>query len=71
MILKDWTDEKAKAFGKETLSFAHDLHERPLFTDEGLAAMAPVVDQLGTAEGLPAHIRSVQARIERLGVDGG
>ena len=41
------------------------------FTDEGLAAMAPVVDQLGTAEGLPAHIRSVQARIERLGVDGG
>ena len=41
------------------------------FTDEGLAAMASVVDQLGTAEGLPAHIRSVQARIERLGVDGG
>ncbi|MBC7167891.1 hypothetical protein [Phenylobacterium sp.] len=38
MILKDWTDEKAKAFGRETLSFAHDLHERPLFTDEGLAA---------------------------------
>ena len=37
MILKDWTDEKAKAFGKETLSFSHDLHERPLFTDEGLA----------------------------------
>ncbi len=41
------------------------------FSDEGLVAMAPVVRQLGTAEGLPAHIRSVQARIDKLeGRDG-
>ena len=37
MIIQDWTPEKAKAFGKQTLSFAHNLHERPLFSDEGLA----------------------------------
>ncbi|MDP1619309.1 hypothetical protein [Phenylobacterium sp.] len=37
MIIQDWTAEKAKAFGQQTLSFAHNLHERPLFTDAGLA----------------------------------
>ena len=37
MIIQDWTDEKAAAFGKQTLNFAHDLHQRPMFTDEGLA----------------------------------
>ncbi|MDP3490580.1 MAG: hypothetical protein Q8R71_10620 [Phenylobacterium sp.] len=37
MIIQDWTAEKAAAFGKQTLTFAHDLHQRPMFTDEGLA----------------------------------
>lgn len=37
MIIQDWTDEKAAAFGKQTLNFTHDLHQRPMFTDEGLA----------------------------------
>jgi hypothetical protein len=37
MIIQDWTDEKAAAFGKQTLNFTHDLHQRPMFSDEGLA----------------------------------
>lgn len=37
MIIQDWTDQKAAAFGKQTLNFTHDLHQRPMFTDEGLA----------------------------------
>ena len=37
MIIRDWTAEKARAFGRETLTFDHDLHTRPLFSDEGLA----------------------------------
>lgn len=40
------------------------------FSDAALTAMAPVVRELGTAEGLPAHIRSVDARLERLAADG-
>ncbi|MET0294318.1 MAG: hypothetical protein ABW042_04820 [Phenylobacterium sp.] len=36
MIL-DWTDEKAAAFGKATTQFRHRLHERPMFSDAGLA----------------------------------
>lgn len=34
------------------------------FGPAALVAMAPVVDALGTAEDLPAHIRSVQARLD-------
>ena len=34
-IISDWTREKGAAFGRRTLAFTHDLHERPLFTDEG------------------------------------
>ena len=37
MIIQDWTPEKAKAFGRQTLDFTHDLHQRPMFSDEGLA----------------------------------
>ncbi len=37
MIIQDWTDEKAAAFGKQTLNFTHDLHQRSMFTDDGLA----------------------------------
>jgi hypothetical protein len=36
-VIADWTDAKAAAFGQETLSFRHRLHERPMFAEEGLA----------------------------------
>ena len=36
-LITDWTQEKAKDFTRENLVFHHGLHERPLFTDEGLA----------------------------------
>jgi hypothetical protein len=35
-VIHDWTPEKAEAFGRETVRFAHGLHERPMFADEGL-----------------------------------
>jgi len=35
-LILDWTPEKGRALTRETLGFAHNLHERPLFTDEGL-----------------------------------
>jgi histidinol dehydrogenase len=34
------------------------------FGDEALARMAPVVRALGAAEGLPAHVRSLEARLD-------
>ncbi len=36
-VITDWTADKARAFTRENLTFQHDLHERPMFTDEGLA----------------------------------
>ncbi|MCF8505763.1 MAG: hypothetical protein K9G59_12700 [Caulobacter sp.] len=36
-IIRDWTPDKAHAFGKEVLTFDHDLHNRPMFDDDGLA----------------------------------
>jgi hypothetical protein len=36
-VISDWTAEKARNFGREVLTFEHDLHSRPLFDDEGLA----------------------------------
>ena len=36
-IIRDWTPDKAHAFGKEVLTFDHDLHTRPMFDDDGLA----------------------------------
>lgn len=36
-VITDWTAEKARGFTRENLSFQHGLHERPMFTDEGLA----------------------------------
>ena len=36
-VITDWTTEKAKAFTRENLAFSHRLHERDLFSDEGLA----------------------------------
>lgn len=38
-VITDWTPEKARDFGHANLDFAHDLHERPLFTDEGLVEL--------------------------------
>ena len=38
-MIADWTAEKGSAFGRETLTFTHDLAERPLFNDEGLAEL--------------------------------
>ena len=42
-------DEKAKAFGRENLTFQHALHERPMFDDEGLARLLDLYprDKLG------------------------
>src|SRR4051794_15800022 len=36
-IITDWTAAKAAAFTRENLTFRHTLHERPMFSDEGLA----------------------------------
>ena len=41
-VITDWTPEKMRDFTRENLTFAHDLHTRPMFTDEGLAE---VLDQ--------------------------
>jgi len=38
-FLLDWTPDKARRFGDDILTFRHSLHERPLFTDEGLASV--------------------------------
>ena len=48
-IISDWTDDKAKAFGRENLVFQHGLHQRPMFDDEGLARLLDQYprDQLG------------------------
>lgn len=39
MIISDWTQEKARAFSRETLAFRHGLHERPMFDDAGLVSL--------------------------------
>ena len=35
-LISDWTADKADSFGRETVQFRHGLHERPMFSDEGL-----------------------------------
>lgn len=35
-VITDWTDEKGRDFTRANLTFAHGLHERPMFSDEGL-----------------------------------
>ena len=37
--LLDWTPDKVARFGRDILSFRHALHERPMFSDEGLASI--------------------------------
>ena len=39
MIVTNWSGEKASGFGRETQRFGHCLHNRPMFNDEGLAAV--------------------------------
>jgi hypothetical protein len=36
-LIRDWTDDRRRAFGDEVLTFDHDLHQRPMFDDAGLA----------------------------------
>ena len=36
-LISDWTPDKTYAFGREVLTFNHDLHTRPMFDDDGLA----------------------------------
>jgi hypothetical protein len=38
-MISDWTLEKGGALTRENLAFAHNLHERPMFSDEGLAEL--------------------------------
>lgn len=38
-IISDWTPDKARGFGREVLTFDHDLHRRPMFDDDGLAEL--------------------------------
>ena len=36
-IITDWTADKAQGFGHRTVGFAHNLAERPMFSEEALA----------------------------------
>ena len=38
-LITDWTAEKAGAFTRRNLEFRHDLHTRPMFSDEGLVSL--------------------------------
>lgn len=38
-VLQDWTAEKQRRFGSEILRFRHGLHERPMFSDDGLISI--------------------------------
>jgi hypothetical protein len=38
-VITDWTDDKARAFGHQALSFRHTLAERTMFSDEGLISV--------------------------------
>ena len=69
-IITDWTAEKAGGFTHENLAFRHDLHNRPLFSDEGLVRLLDTYprDALGvfTMGGDPVDWQSW-----RRGTDGG
>ncbi|CAN5340133.1 hypothetical protein BH09PSE1_BH09PSE1_27070 [soil metagenome] len=38
-VITDWTPEKARDFTTANLAFEHGLHERPMFSDEGLVSL--------------------------------
>jgi len=48
-VITDWTPEKSAAFSRAPLTFRHALHERPMFSDAGLAEVLDRYprDQLG------------------------
>lgn len=48
-LIRDWTPEKARDFGRANLSFEHGLHERPMFDDAGLEELLDLYprDKLG------------------------
>ncbi|MDP1632736.1 MAG: hypothetical protein Q8L66_15075 [Caulobacter sp.] len=35
-VISDWSADKAQDFGGEVLTFQHELHNRPMFDDDGL-----------------------------------
>jgi len=35
----DWTPQKVERFGADVISFRHSLHQRPMFSDAGLASI--------------------------------
>ncbi|MEO1029194.1 MAG: hypothetical protein AAFX02_09095, partial [Pseudomonadota bacterium] len=35
-VLTNWTDEMSAAFGKDLILAEHNLHERPMFSEQGL-----------------------------------
>ncbi|HEY9218577.1 MAG TPA: hypothetical protein VIO94_11045 [Phenylobacterium sp.] len=38
-MMLNWNPDKSRDFTRRTLGFRHDLHERPMFSDEGLASV--------------------------------
>ena len=38
-VITEWTPQQARGFGRQNLAFQHSLHERPQFSDVGLAAI--------------------------------
>jgi hypothetical protein len=38
-IIADWTPDKSRDFTRENLGFSHELHTRPMFSDEGLISV--------------------------------
>ena len=38
-VITDWTPDKARDFTTANLAFEHGLHERPMFSDEGLVSL--------------------------------
>jgi len=48
-VIDQWTTEQPQKFGRANLSFQHALHERSLFSDEGLAEILDIYprDKLG------------------------
>jgi hypothetical protein len=38
-VITDWSEDKARGFGRDLLRFRHSLHDRPMFSDAALAAV--------------------------------
>ena len=48
-VITDWTDDKARRFGRDELALRHDLHTRSMFDDAGLERVLDLYprDRLG------------------------